>query len=175
MRYSRASLVLLCSLGASLVGAPTVSANEAIGRVPTVTRLVKIFFELESDLTNSVAKRDKQAVEATLTNDFEMRIAAAPANPVPRAAWIKRSFAEPQTSSEIEQMAVHDYGGVATVSFLWKTTVAKSKATHDLFIVDLWKQSPKGWQLATRYAAPANDMSFAIPGAALPPAFEKRE
>ena len=159
-----------------MLATSAMAADSGVGRIPVITRLVQVFSELESSLGEAVAKRDTQAVAKIVSDDFEMRIGAMPSNPIPRAAWIQQSFTEPQSSSVIEQMAVHDYGKVAVVSFLQKIKTAKSKATRAIYIVDVWSQGPDDWQLATRYASPAGKMDFSIPGAtSVAPGIEKKE
>jgi ketosteroid isomerase-like protein len=154
----------------------TASSGGGIGRTPTVTRLVHEFFQLEDRLGEAVEKRDMPAVSKVLGDDFEMRVDTMPGNPVPRAAWIKQSFAEPESSSAMEQMAVHGFGKIAIVSFLWKIKAAKSQVVRDVFIVDTWRQEAGAWKLAVRYAAPAAQGDYPVPGVPIiEPAFEKKE
>lgn len=152
----------LIALMASL-SAPTWAA-QASGdpqqRIPTVTRLVQIFSTLESELMTAVQKGDSAAIDKMLAEDFELRSGAMPGTPTPRAEWLRRSHG--QAAAPFEQMAVHDYGVTAVVSYLWKRG-----ARHDVFIVDVWGKSGDAWKLSTRYASPAGDRRFAIPGAAL--------
>jgi ketosteroid isomerase-like protein len=156
--------------------AATASLAEGIGRIPSVTRLVHVFFQAEGKLSEAVKKRDMAAVSNMLSDDFEMRVGAMPGTPVPRAAWIQQSFAQPESSMEMEQMAVHGFGKIAIVSFLWKVGTAKSKMVHDVFIVDTWRQVAGAWKLVIRYAAPATPRDYPIPGVPMtPPVFEKRE
>jgi len=168
-------LTLLLATCVIVLTSLPVAASEI--RIPSVTRLVHVFSQLESRLSDAVRKRDKQAVSDLLTRDFEMRVGTMPGNPIPRADWLRQSFAEPELQSSIEQMAVHDYNKVAVVSFMW--TVASSKqptVEHQIYIVDTWRQEAGGWKLAVRYAAVGGKDKVAIP-AGMPPAplFEKKE
>ena len=170
-------LALLSAVTASTLGmSAAVSAEEGVARIPTVTRLVSLFYQLEDELGGAVEKRDMPAVSKLLSDDFEMRVGAMPGNPIPRAAWINRSFDEPKSSSSREQMAVHDFGKIAIVSFLWKIRAAKSKMVRSVFVVDTWRQEKGDWKLAIRYAGPAARDDFPIPGVPIAkPAFEKKE
>lgn len=169
------ALLSLTSVSTSAVPAAAYAGGGA-GRIPTVTRLVRIFSGLEGNLAEAVEKRDRQAVSKLLSNDFEMRVGAMPGNPIPRAAWIQQSFASPKSSSAMEQMAVHGLGKTAVVSYAWKTTARKSGVVHDVFVVDVWRQQDGGWKLAIRYADPAGAGDFNVPGAApVTPVFEKKE
>jgi len=155
---------------------PPATASEGIGRIPTVTRLVRLFSELEDHLIEAVGKRDTQAVSKLLADDFEMRVGAMPGNPIPRAAWIRQSFAEPKSSSVPTQMAVHDFGKMAVVSYARAIKAAKSETMRHIFIVDIWTKAAGDWKLAVRYAGPAGNDDFPIPGAAAnTPPFEKKE
>ena len=139
-------------------------------RIPTVTRLVQQFMSVEKDLLESARRRDLSALGVTLADDFELRAGALPGVPTPREEWIRQSIKEPAAFTDIEQMSVHDHGNVAVVSFL-----ARRKSGGPLFIVDVWARSQDKWKLATRYASPAGDGKFAIPGlAADAPVIEKR-
>jgi hypothetical protein len=169
-------LTLLLSMWALMCDTSASASDSSVGRVPTVTRMVQVFSQLEGDLVISVEKRDSQVVSKLLSDDFEMRIGSMPGNPVPRAAWIRQSFAEPKSSSAMEQMAVHDLGKIALVSYLWKVRVSKAAPVHDIFVVDVWRQEANDWKLAIRYADPAGKDDFPVPGAAMStPEFEKKE
>jgi ketosteroid isomerase-like protein len=170
-------LTLLSAVTVSMMSLSAVaSSGDGVGRIPTVTRLVRVFFEVEGRLGEAVEKRDMPAVSKLLSDDFEMRVGAMPGTPIPRAAWIQQSFAEPKSSPDMEQMAVHDFGKIAIVSFLWKLKVAESKMVRDVFIVDTWRQEAGAWKLAVRYAGPAAQGDYPIPGVPIiKPAFEKKE
>jgi ketosteroid isomerase-like protein len=170
-------LALLSATTVSILGmSAVVSAEESVGRVPTVTRLVSLFYQLEEELSGAVNNRNMTAVSKLLSDDFEMRVGAMPGNPIPRATWIKRSFNEPKSSSLREQMAVHDFGKIAIVSFLWKIRAAKSKMVREVFVVDTWRREAGDWKLAVRYAGPAAQGDYPIPGVPIAkPVFEKKE
>jgi ketosteroid isomerase-like protein len=160
--------LILVTLLAAAAGAA--AHGQAIRNVPTVTRNVALFGGLENDLLDAVAKRNHDALAQLVADDFELRSAAAPGTPTPREeafkAWLKLA---PFTSS-VEQMAVHEYGDLMLVSFLWRIDAAKRAALPGaVFVVDTWKRGGAGWQLAVRYAAPAG-AGPAVPGAVAPSA-----
>src|SRR5438046_1526470 len=105
-----------------LVGAGGAAASAAdespTTRIPTVTRTVKIFTELESAISSGIHRRDAAVLQKMLSEDFELRVGALPGNPTPRAQWIDGVLSEAFAPTRIEQMAVHDLGNVAVVSFL---------------------------------------------------------
>lgn len=168
--------MLFLSMTVTMLAASATVSADGIGRIPTVTRLVKLFLDLEGKLIHAVDERDTRAVSSLLSDDFEMRVDAMPGNPVPRDAWLRKSFGESKSSSTIEQMAVHDLGKAAVVSYLWKIKTAKSESERNIFVIDVWKREGKDWKLAVRYAAPSQKDATAIPGGDLStPAFEKKE
>ncbi len=139
---------------------PDALAQGALHRVPTVTRLVKIFTTLEYELSAAVRAGDAAAVDRMVTDDFELRSSVLPGVPTPRAEWLAQS--KGKDTGEIEQMAVHDYGPVAVVSYAWKW-----QPRRDLLAVDVWVKSGDSWKLSVRYAGPAGDSTTAVPGAVL--------
>jgi ketosteroid isomerase-like protein len=176
-RKLRVSLLLATCIALWTSLPATAFADGVVVRIPSVTRWVRIFSELESKLSEAVRQRDTQTVSQLLTDDFEMRVGGMPGNPIPRAAWIRQSFDELKLQSSFEQMAVHNYNNIAIVSFLWTVTSDKQPGTkRRIMIVDTWKQQANVWKLAVRYAASGEESGAAIP-AGKPPAsiFEKKE
>lgn len=166
MRYLS---IVLIFLGASFAiqYTPESFAQDNEARVPTITRLVKIFSALESEWMETVRKRDGAALERLLSRDFEMRTGPEPGRPTPRADWIRQSFQETPFSSSTEQMAVHDFGNVALVSFLWKLDAPKSSGfARRLFVVDTWELEGGVWRAKVRYVAPSGEDAMLIPGVA---------
>ena len=133
--------------------------------IPTVTRLVKMFSELERGLAETMRAKDSSALDALLDPSFEMRVGNAPGVPVPRDAWVREARSA-STSPRIEQMAVHDFGDVAVVSFRESSarTGAKDRET-DRFVVDCWKRDGDTWKLAVRYLSDASAHGVKMPGA----------
>jgi hypothetical protein len=139
-------------------------------RVPTVTRLVKLFLDLEAELLLAQLNKDRAALERRLVDDFEMRSAARPGEPIPRADWLTQALEHKPPPMEIEQMAVHDEGTVALVSFLLRPHDTKLAPT---FVVDTWSRIGDEWRLKTRYAAAVGaGRPFGDPGAS--PRIDKR-
>ena len=118
------------------------------GRVMTVTRQVAEFSQHENALADALRKADHATTERMLAADFEVRDSASPNQPTPRAQWI--ASAHPDTAAE--QMAVHDYGDVAVVSFVNRADKPASAA----FVVDVWHKQGTDWQLAVRYQSQIN-------------------
>ena len=161
----RTALALATGVTLVAASAPAFSADTAVGRVPTVTRLVKLFLEREDALSAAMRAGDTASLEGTLTDDFELRTGARAASPVPRIDFLSYVAQHHPASGAASRMAVHDLGGVAIVSF-----VQGDDATRAAFVVDVWRQTGPDWKLAIRYASPAGTPEFAIPGAGSPAA-----
>lgn len=148
----------------ALAAMPSLAADErpTDGRVPTVTRLVALYLEREAALGDAIRGGNESALANLLTDDFELRVGARAAAPVPRADWIREVLRTREAGDDIGRMAVHDYGTVAVVSF---TMNAKDGR---IFVVDVWRAEGPHRKLAVRYASPAGTSQLAIPGAGAP-------
>jgi hypothetical protein len=122
-------------------------------RVPTVTRTVQIFGDLERNL----AAAGSSAKSQFLTADFEERLCAEPGTPLPRQDWLQHSHSK---TANFTQEAVHSYGDVAIYSAL------RSHGQKSDMIVDTWKPADGGWKLSVRYRCPATGAKPA--GSSLP-------
>jgi hypothetical protein len=134
------------------------------GRIPTVTRLVKLFLDREEMLSAAIGAGDMASLDRTLTDDFELRAGARAASPIPRADFLSDVARNRPTSGAASLMAVHDLGSITIVSF-----VQGDDAKRAIFVVDVWRQSGTDWKLAIRYAGPAGAPDFPIPGAGASP------
>ena len=158
LRWFAGPLAMAALVAASL---PSIAADEPPtgGRVPTVTRLVKLFLEKEASLATAVRNGDANVLGSLLTDDFELRTGARAASPIPRADWMRELLRTRAPGGEITGMAVHDFGAVAIASFTQGT------AGGPLLVVDVWRGQAGGdWKLAVRYASPAGSPAFTIPG-----------
>ena len=156
------ALAFACVM-ALVPASPALAADTAPGRIPTVTRLVKLFLEREDALAVAMSRGDATALAQTLTDDFELRTGARAAAPVPRADFVAATVRARPTVQPAGRMAVHDLGNVAIVSF-----VQGEDARSAVFVVDVWRQQAGDWKLAIRYASPTGAPEFAIPGAGSP-------
>lgn len=158
--------ISLCTL---IAAAPAFSAEDPappVHRVvPTVTRTIQIFSNLENAWNDGVKNRDSEALKKILSDRYELRTSALPGRPTPRDESIALAFKEAPFSSRIEQMAVHEYGELMIVSFQWDLEVDNSSPlASKIFVVDTWKRVDGDWQVQGRYAAPADGTSKMVPG-----------
>jgi hypothetical protein len=171
MKFLRQCAVVIVGV-ATIGSAPVAQAADSPptgGRVPTVTRLVKLFSDRETALAEAIRAGDRNRTQELLTDDFEMRIGAASANPIPRAEWLSDMMRTRNPGESAAAMAVHDLSGSAIVSF------TQGRGANAVFVVDVWRTAGSDWKLAVRYAAPAGSATFSIPGAgAMPPEIPKK-
>ncbi|HTL77109.1 MAG TPA: nuclear transport factor 2 family protein [Casimicrobiaceae bacterium] len=157
----RLSLALLTAcVAAAAIAQPAPQTTS----VPTVTRLVKMFSDLERRLVEKTHAKDASALDALLDPSFEMRIGSAPGVPVPRDAWI-RDARKSAAAPRIEQMAVHDFGDLAVVSFREASAASGARRRgHDRFVVDCWRRDGETWKLVVRYVSDASASDVAGTG-----------
>ena len=123
-------------------------------RIPTVTRLVKQFFELERTLNEKLAANETAALDTLIDADFEARSAVNPGTPIPRTEWLRAASGQPERP-RIDQMAVHDFGNIAIVSFTQSGRPKAATRDASRMIVDCWKRSGERWLLVVRYESTA--------------------
>jgi hypothetical protein len=119
-----------------------------------MSRGVKIFSQLELKLGAAAHAQDRDAIDALLDENFELRRGAEPGRPLPRAEWHEQVAAHAPAEIELSQMAVHDLGAHAVVSFV---SAPKGVANANrVFIVDVWRKSGDDWRLVVRYESPSS-------------------
>lgn len=167
MKQSTLLLLLAIAAGPALAQ-PTGGRPSRV--VPTVTRTVHMFSELENAWLDAVQSRDQAALDKIVAPNFELRSALQAGTPTPRAESLKQSLALPAFDSSIGKMAAHEYGEIIVVSFEWQLKPASAGAAAErMFVVDTWRQNPSGWQVVTRYIAPIGDGAKSPPGAVMAP------
>lgn len=138
--------------------------------VPTVTRTVHIFSDLENQWIDAVQSRDHAALDKIVAPNFELRSALQAGTPTPRAESMKQALSLPPFDSSIGKMAAHEFGDIIVVSFEWKLKPTNTSALPErMFVVDTWRQADAGWQVVTRYIAPIGDNAKSPPGSVMEP------
>jgi hypothetical protein len=136
---------------------------------PVPTRNVAIFTKLETALIDAAQHRDTEALARIVSDDFEIRSAPAPGVPTAREEALHAWTQLPAQPSAIGQMAVHEYGDLMVVSFVWRL------GQQSFFVIDTWKRAGTDWKVAVRYAAPVLDGGAAVPGTVAPSAESLRK
>jgi hypothetical protein len=146
------SIILAASLA--------VSAQEPVKpplnpRIITATRQVTLFSGLERQLLQTVQKKDKAALQAMLTEEFQVEMPNA--DPMPGEDWVDSVMAKDFTlkSSAIREVSVVDLGNAAVVKFERRQdAINKGKAdSGEFFVVDVWKKDGDAWKLANRFVS----------------------
>jgi ketosteroid isomerase-like protein len=165
------SLGLLASFG-SAVAAGQAAPNGRGGAVVTPTRNILTFTKLENDWFDAIQRHDAQAIGRYVTDDFEIRSAPVPGVPTAREEALRQWTQMPAAQASIRQMAVHEYGDLMLVSFLWTLGEgdAAQGAQQAFFVVDTWKRVGTDWKVAVRYAAPVSEGGASVPGTVPPSA-----
>lgn len=152
-------LGLCAALGSALASGQAPTGGRG-GPVPT--RNVAIFTKLENAWIDAIQRHDAEALSRIVSDDFEIRSAPVPGVPTARDEAMHAWSQMPAQPSAIGQMAVHEYGELMLVSFVWKL------GEQSFFVVDTWKHAGADWKVAVRYAAPIVAGAAAVPGTAAP-------
>jgi len=148
----RTRILMLAVCG--LVSVPALAQSPAQHPASTPTRGMVVLGNLEQDLATALAAGRAADADKLLAADFEQRDASAPAQPLPRAEWLA-SRRTGEALPTLSQMTVHDFGSVAVVSYISSVVSPPPATSHDVFLIDVWRNEGGHWQLQVRYQAPA--------------------
>ncbi len=126
------------------------------GRIVTVTRLVAMFSDLESQWLTAVQQKDESALKRLLADDFQVWTPTPPGDPITREDWLKQAWAGRLESFHLRQMAVRSLtDDTALASFVLSETVERAGKTtrRDYFVVDVWRKNDNQWQVTDRYVS----------------------
>jgi hypothetical protein len=144
---ARLGLGLCLSASLTLAAAQDVPQRSS---VVTPTRLVKLFYGIERQLLDAQANGQTDTLKTLLAEYFMQRSSTAPLIPVPREDWIAQARAMSPASVVLDQMAVHEQGPLAIVSFV----MLNNTGGANRFVVDVWraKGGDDEYELLTRYS-----------------------
>ncbi|NBS17616.1 MAG: hypothetical protein EBT06_11300 [Gammaproteobacteria bacterium] len=150
-----ASMVLVLAL----FMAQSSQATEEPRKVPTTTRLVKLYGELESNLSMAILEPDPSKIDDLLTQDFEQRTPLTADNPTPRAEWLAACSKDAKILGAVlpTKMAVRDLGSSVVASFVM---VDRNHQKQPLFfVIDVWIDQQGHQQLKNRFLSRIGDRS----------------
>ena len=134
-------------------------------RIITATKQVTMFTNLEMQFLKAVQKKDKAAVEAMLTEEFQIQMPDA--DPLAGDEWLEQVMAKDFTLQNygVRGMSVVDLGNAAVVTFERRqdATYKGQPANGEFFVVDVWKKDGENWKLANRFVSKTS--SAAMPKA----------
>jgi len=113
------------------------------------TRAVSQYLDLERSLAAALQERRRDAVQAMLDADFELRSAES-LDAVNGADWLASQMRPGAAAMRVRDLAVRDFGDVAVVSFFLDAT-APGAPRSTLYVVDVWRQAEH--KLAVRYVS----------------------
>lgn len=145
------TLIFCCTIALAQDQAPT-GGRPTGGRTETATRGVVRFKGLERALIEAGQEKNQQTLSRLLAEDFEER-SAERNEPVPREIWEQNWTSANVTWFQIRDIAVHDFGDIAVVSFLLdRRGEAGGKALPGtIFVVDVWRKAEG--KVAVRYVS----------------------
>lgn len=134
-------------------------------RIVTATKQVSMFSDLEMQMLKAVQKKDKDALQAMLTDDCV--IAMPNADPLPGDEWVDSVMAKDFTLKSFAMRGVFfvDLGNAAVVKFERRqdATNAGKAESGEFFVVDLWKKDGDAWKLANRFVSKTSSESRVTP------------
>lgn len=151
--------VLLCAIGVVAQDQPPTGGRPSGGRIETATRGVVRYHGLEKALLQAEQNKDVDTLQNLVSEDFEER-SAEKNQPTPRDLWELLAKSGDITWFHLRDMAVHEFGDIAVVSFLLDRRGQRGgkAVTPTVFVVDVWRQAEA--KLAVRYVSspghPAN-------------------
>src|SRR5512147_1893448 len=142
--------LVFCSLVSWAQDQPPKGGRPSGGRIETATRGVVRYRGLEKAILQAEQNKDEEALKRFVADDFEVRTAESN-QPTPREVWEQGAKSANISWFQIRDMAVHEFGDVAVVSFLLdRRGEAGGKAIPaTVFVVDVWR--PAESKLAVRY------------------------
>ena len=166
----RAPHGLLIAGLALLVAAGAAAQPQGAG-APHATRAGQALGELEDQLLQAMRGRDAARLDALLDVDFEMIVAQAPTQPVPREDWIGTVLKRGAADWAMQGLSARDAGEAAVAGFVLRSAGGHGPA---LYVVDTWQRRSGGWRLLVRHVALASGPRTGIPGDARTPVAIKK-
>jgi hypothetical protein len=113
--------------------------------------------QLERGFVDAIIHQDSTRLEQFLASDYTLRVAVAPEASAPRAFWLDNALhkSRPRSAEDHNVVARRLDPNLAVVSFIHRQTATFQGRDFSgrFYLVDLWRQNSKGWQLAARYSS----------------------
>jgi uncharacterized protein DUF4440 len=123
-------------------------------RIVTHTRLVSIFAGMEVQLYKAIQRKDKNAINALLTDEFEVWTPNQSGDPIPSDDWLQSvTTGYDLKTFRITQMSARDFSTVIVVKFRLsqKAEASGKDQSGDYFVIDAWQKEGESWKLSDRY------------------------
>lgn len=124
-------------------------------RIMTATRQVSMFTRLETQMLQTVQKKDRPGLQAMLTDDFAIEMPNS--DLLAADDWLDSVMAQGFNLKRfgVRQVSLADLGNAAVVKYdrIQEATWNGKSDNGEFFVVDLWKKTGDSWKLANRYVA----------------------
>jgi hypothetical protein len=140
------------------------------------TRLVAELSEKETALAKALAQGNTTTARSLTTPDFE----AIASSDLSQSASLDDLLADTSRhrtrNLNLRDLSARDEDGSVVASFYWDESTGNDKKIRATWmVVDIWKSTPDGLKLKTRFVAPKGNSHRIPPGAPPPePIIEKR-
>jgi hypothetical protein len=112
---------------------------------------------LSAELMTAVAKKDRNALEILVADDFILQIPGdTDAQLTRRAEWIANAVQMDWADFHHENLVARVHGNQATVSSRLHFRVAPYPFALDAGVVDTWERRGADWQITRRYLGQSN-------------------
>lgn len=146
---------------ASATTTQTVDPLQGSPKIISATKGVTQFWDIENQLAQAFANKDKAALDKMLPEEFRVEIPNQTGSAVSRGDWLAAGKDNPRPW-RLPQMSVQFYPDLAIVHFIGIGEApagagAKAKTGgKQYFVTDVWELHDGNWQLSTRYMAEIN-------------------
>jgi ketosteroid isomerase-like protein len=115
---------------------------------------------VERDWAEALVRRDVEAAERILADDFVLTSAGGVSDHMPRAAWLEALPGIETRVAEPSDLRVREFGDAAVVGmqFRWEARFGERDLTGDYAITDVFTRADGGWRVSWR-------ISTRLPGA----------
>ena len=140
---------LLAVLVLALVGPAHAQQPSDSARVAGVIR------QLEQEWADALIRQDTTRLQRLLAPEFALVASANADHPMFRRDWFALLPRYRTQALTIDRLTVRVLGDVAVASFVTdlRATVAGADRSNRLFVTDVWRNGPAGWQVIARYSS----------------------
>jgi ketosteroid isomerase-like protein len=110
---------------------------------------------LEEEWARALIEQDSLRLRRLLAPEFALLTSANPEQPLNRTDWLALLPRYRTHALPITQLTIRVMRDIAIASFITdlRATVAGADRSNVLFITDVWRHGPDGWQVVARYSS----------------------
>ena len=124
-------------------------------REPDSARVAGTIGQLEQEWADALIRQDTTRLQQLLAPEFALVASANAEQPMFRRDWFALLPRYRTQALTIDRLTVRVLGDVAVASFVTdlRATVAGVDRSNRLFVTDVWRNGPAGWQVIARYSS----------------------